>query len=167
MNLNYYYIYFFIYTKIANRSQVASYVVLSSNGQTFAFMIAAQLTVVYVRSKSTAFLLAAFSSVINAIMLSCVVLYNQHIERQKSSIKGSSSANLSPLELFFGKGQEKSDLEFWKDLEVSLRHILKKNRWERALTTLKGQILIKEILLSALPSLPGSYISSSSISSSI
>lgn len=66
-----------------------------------------------------------------------------------------SAATLAPLAEFFGKG--KTEDEFYDDLESSIKEVIRLRKYDRAITFDKGQILIKELLLSGLPELPDTF----------
>lgn len=58
------------------------------------------------------------------------------------------------LEIFFGYGEETNEEEFWQDVIGNLQHVIHLRGYDRAMKTKKGQQLIKELLLHALPMLP-------------
>ena len=61
------------------------------------------------------------------------------------------------LAAFFGFGEELPQEQFFDELQLALLTTIQQRGWSTAMRSKKGQILLHEILLNALPQLPTDF----------
>ena len=114
-------------------------------------MVFAQITFLYAANHVAAFMLGGSCSLLCALIFLVygIASLNAPKPQPPQAIVVKSD---TPLEQFFGAGVPKA--EFFADLESTLAEVMHQRRYDRAITFKKGQMLIKELLVNALPELP-------------
>eukprot|EP01038_Epipyxis_sp_PR26KG_P009954 gene9954-13387_t len=136
---------------LAPKGMNAEYIAINNTFVNLGMMIGGQLTQLYSYNPEFTIILTGFFSILNSIMLTGWALRDQF--KQKMIVEEQISLKpKSKLEEFFGEGLPEQ--EFWSDIELSLKDAIQKRHFTKAVTFNKGQILIKELLLNALPELP-------------
>lgn len=143
---------------IAPKGRNAEYINISNTFGNLAMMSAGQLTLLFTYDKTFTILLTAFLFVLNAVIMLCYGCYQYF--KNKNAAKLASTVPVieqgkSPFELFFGEGMPED--VFWDDIVRSLNDVIAERGLKKAVTLDKGQKLVKELLLSALPLMPESF----------
>lgn len=140
---------------IAPKGRSAEYIAINATFSNLGMMSAANLTQLFSVSPTFAILSTGGIGVLNGLIMFAMVVYT-------SAIRGSSAVEVAtkprtPLEEFFGFGDQLSEKEFWEDVVETLKTTVVQRNYSRAVRCVKGQALVKELLLNSLPELPDQF----------
>lgn len=168
---------------IAPKDRSAEYIAISSTFGNLGMMAAGNLTRLYSISRRDAIYFTGLLSIVNALVILIYLIYEYftfkkmiqmrhhstsfsghsksfRLHHEHSTLKGSTPEELAKrnnIEQFFGYGEQMDEATFWADVQSSLSEIIKAHGYSKAMNTKKGQVLIKTMLLQALPQLPNNF----------
>lgn len=135
---------------VAPKGKSAEYIAVSNTFSNLGIMVAGQFTQLYAVNPPAAFLLGALLSALLVVMLLIYGVYQGRIQAKKKAAE-----SMTDIERFFGQGVDEKD--FWSEFEPAFKSALTKRHFSRALTSKKGQMLLLEIILDAIPDLPEQF----------